>query len=67
MKFPTTNKIHKDKPVEEQFGENAKALEELLSNINWYYLSKAYFIGLGVFLTSLFLIIVIIRLALNIF
>ena len=66
MKFPATNKIHKEKPVDEQFGENAKALEEMLSKINWFYLNKIYFAGLGVFLVSIFLIIVVIRLALNI-
>lgn len=67
MRFPQTNKIHQEQPIDERFGENAKALEEILSKINWRFLLKVYFAGLGVFLLTLFLIIVIVRLALIIF
>lgn len=66
MQFPRTNKIHK-KEIEEQVGDNLKILEEKLQATNWKYLLKIYGIFFGILLGSIFFLIVVIRLALNIF
>lgn len=65
MKFPSTNKLHKK--FSEQFGENAKLLEERIASLNWKVWAKAYAIGLSVFLATLFLIIATVRLANKLF
>lgn len=66
MQFPRTNKIHK-KEIEEKVGDNLKVLEEKLQTTNWKYLLRVYSILFGVLLGSIFFLIVVIRLALNIF
>lgn len=64
MKFPVTNKIHRD--LHESFGENAKLLEEKLQKLNWRYFLTIYFAALGVLLVTAFALIVVVRLALSI-
>lgn len=67
MNFPQTNKIKQTQNTEDKFGENVKALDEILNKINWRFFAKVYFSLLGVLLISLFLIIVIVRIAFLIF
>jgi len=63
--FPRTNKIHRE--IEEKVGDNLKLLEDRLKTINWIVFLKSYFSFFGVLLVSIFLLIVVIRLASNIF
>ncbi len=65
MDFPQTNKVHQD--LNEQFGDNAKLLEEAAKKIDWQFFTKLYFAGLGVLLVSIFALIVVIKAALAIF
>lgn len=65
MKFPSTNKIKKP-VIDQNAGENLALLEQKIQKANWRYLLKAYAVILGVVLVSLFLLIVVIRLALSI-
>lgn len=65
MDFPQTNKVHRD--LNEQFGNNAKLLEEAAKIVDWQYFIKLYFAGLGILLVSLFALIVVIKAALVIF
>lgn len=62
MNFPKTNKIHRT--FEEQVGDNAAALEELLNTFQWKLWLYRYMAVFGVFLVSLFLVIAVVRLAL---
>lgn len=65
MRFPETNKIHQN--FEESFGMNAQLLEEAMKRAHWRYIIGVYFAGLGIFLVTMFLLIVVVRIALNIF
>ena len=65
MLFPNTNKIHQD--INARFGENAALLEEKMKQVNWRYFSKAYSIALGIFLASLFALIITVKFALWLF
>ena len=65
MDFPRTNKIHQD--LNEQFGDNAKLLEDVAKKIDWHFFTKLYFAGLGVLLVSIFALIVVIKAALVIY
>lgn len=67
MDFPRTNKIHQERPVNEAFGDNAKLLETAMKQVDWRYMRKAYIIGFGTLLVSLFLLIVVVRAAFVIF
>lgn len=64
MDFPETNHI---KQSQEKFGNNAKLLEEQAKQINWDLLTKTFFKFYSLFLISLFLLIVTVRLANKIF
>jgi len=46
------------------FGQNAKVLEKIDSEVNWVRIGKMYAVGFSVFVASLFIIIVAIQLAL---
>lgn len=61
MRFPATNKFK-----QRTFGENAKLLEELAARPDINKVIKAYFVGLGIFLITIFSIIATVRLALAI-
>ena len=65
MKFPPTNKY--DQNLEDKFGENAKLLEEFLNRIQWKVIAYHYWVFFGQFLLSIFLLIVIVRLAMVLF
>lgn len=65
MRFGETNKVHQD--INKNFGDNADLLEERLKEINWRYFGKVYGIGFGVLIASLFLLIVVVRVAFMIF
>lgn len=62
MDFPRTNKI--PQLITEKVSDNAKLLEELYDAINWKKLLYFYMRVFGIFLVSLFLVIVVVRLAL---
>lgn len=62
MQFPKTNKIHRD--LETVVGENAKLLQELLDSIQWRRFLNYYCAFFGVFLASLALTIIVVRLCL---
>lgn len=64
MLFPDTNKISQQMP-EDSIESNAKLLEQLLSKANWKRLLSFYFTGLGILLITIFSILVVIRLAIN--
>jgi hypothetical protein len=66
MNLPDTNKVHQDK-IEGAVGDNAKLLEERLSEVNWKKLSRFYFYALGLLMAGLFGIVFSIKLALWIF
>lgn len=66
--FPKGNKYRNpNAPVEADFGDNIKLLEERLESINWKQIGRYYAIGFCTLIVSLFLLIVTIRLALHIF
>lgn len=65
MDFPKTNKIHRD--FESKVGENAALLQALVESVQWRRLFRYYAIGFGVFLASLFLLIVTVRFAMWLF
>jgi len=65
MNFPKTNKLNEGLP--EAIESSAEQLQEHLKRINYRLFTKAYFYGLGIFLITLFSIIVVIRLAIRIF
>lgn len=68
MTFPKGNKYRNpDAPLDVEFGDNIKLLEQRLAGIDWKRLGRLYAIVLGTVLATLFLIIVTVRLALNIF
>lgn len=62
MQFPKTNKIHRD--MGETVGENAALLDELLSAIQWRKFFNYYCAFFGIFLVSLALVIIVVRLCL---
>lgn len=64
MKFPSTNKVHRD--LNESFGDNAKILEEKLRSVEWRFFLKFYAAAFGIAVLSLFVLIVVVRLALTI-
>lgn len=64
MKFPPTNKIHRD--LHSKFGENAQLLEEQMQRINWRYFAKVYAGAFVITIVSLFILIVVVRVALTI-
>ncbi len=68
MDFPQGNKqkppVVLDQP---SFGATAKVMEEHLSRVNWRTFLKAYAIGFGVVVASLFIAIVVIRAAFHLF
>ena len=61
MRLGNTNKIHQD--INENFGDNAELLEQRLKEINWRYFGKIYGIGFCVLLLSIFISIVVVRIA----
>ena len=65
MDFPQTNKPNNK--TKEGFGENAALLEERLTAIDWSVFLKAYAMIFSLLLTTMFLMIVVIRLAFMIF
>ena len=65
--FPDTNKQPQDSEIEGAVGDNAKALENILKRVDWKFLIRAYFIGLGTLLITLFLIIVVVKAGLSFF
>lgn len=65
MRFGETNKVHQD--INKNFGDNADLLEERLKEVNWRYFGKVYGIGFAVVIASLFLLIVVVRVAFMIF
>jgi hypothetical protein len=65
MDFPKGNKLTKG--LTEEVESSAKLLEEHLARINYKLFIKTYFIGLSIFLVTLFSIIVTVRLAKLIF
>ena len=68
MKFPQTNKIkNPNAPIEAEFGDNIKLLEEQLSKTNWKLLGKYYAVAFGILTVSTFILIVVIRFAFKIF
>jgi hypothetical protein len=68
MQFPKGNKhFNPEAPLDVEFGDNMKLLEERLAGTNWRRIGRFYAIGLATLLVSLFLLIVTIRLALHIF
>lgn len=62
-----TNKEHREFKVDSAVGDNAKALELMMKKVEWKYLGVAYGIGLSITLVTIFLLIVVVRLALMIF
>lgn len=69
MDFPRTNKIPQGLPakLKDAVGENAALLQELLDAIQWRKFFHYYCIFFGIFLASLFLLIVTVRFALWLF
>ena len=65
MNFPKGNKL--DKGMPEAIESSAKILEDHLKNINYKVFLRVYFIGLSIFLITLFSIITTVRLAKFIF
>ena len=65
MEFPKTNKLRQS--LEAAVGENAALLQELLESIQWRRFLNYYVAFLGIFLISLFLIIVTVRFAMWLF
>jgi hypothetical protein len=61
MQFPRTNKIRQD--LEDTVGDNAVLLDELLTKIQWRRFFNYYCAFFGIFLASLFLLIVTVRFA----
>jgi len=64
MEFPQGSLVPKN---EMPIADNAKAVEERIKEVDWGYLMKAYAVAWSILLVSVFTMIVIIRLALNIF
>ena len=65
MNFPPTNKLNEGLP--QQVESSAELLQEHLKKVDYKFLAKVYFYGLGIFLITLFSIIVTIRLANSLF
>ena len=65
MNFPHTNKLNEGLP--EQVESSAELLQEHLKKVDYKYLARIYFYGLGIFLITLFSIIATIRLAIKLF
>jgi len=65
MNFPRGNKLSRGLP--EKVESSAKLLEDHLAKLNYRLFIKVYFAGLGIFLITLFSIIVVARLAKSIF
>ena len=65
MIFPKTNKIHQD--VESVVEDNAKMLEELLSQADWRRLVLFFYGGVFMIASAMFILIVAVRLACLIF
>lgn len=65
MKFPHTNKLEDGLP--EAIQSSAELLDEHLKKVDYKLFAKAYFIGLGIFLITLFSIIATVRIAMHIF
>lgn len=68
MQFPKGNKIkNPNAPIEAEFGDNMKLLEERLNSTNWRQIGRYYGMGFAVLTLSLFILIVVIRFAFIIF
>ena len=65
MSLPDSNRHKKD--IKEEFGENAKLLEEQLASINWKVFAKAWAVGLSAVCITVFAILFFARLAFIIF
>lgn len=65
MDFPRTNKISQYIP--DKVSENAQLLEGLLNQIHWRRFFNYYCAFFGIFLVSIFLIIVTVKFALWLF
>ncbi len=62
MRFPDTNKHNQ--AIFERFGTSLDVLDEFLSKIKLRKFTRYYFAFLGIFLITIFSIIVVVRLAL---
>lgn len=62
-----TNKEEREFELDSKVGDNAKALELMMKKIDWKYIGVAYGIGLSIVLVTIFLLIVVVRLAQMIF
>lgn len=65
MNFPPTNKLNEGLP--ETVESSAEILQEHLKKVDYRFLIKTYFLGLGIFLITLFTIIATFRLANSLF
>ena len=65
--FPRNKVRNPNAPLDAEFGDNIKLLEEQLNRTNWKLLGRYYAIGFSVFTLSLFILLVVIRLAFHIF
>ena len=65
MNFPPTNKLNEGIP--EAVESSAELLQEHLKKIDYKFLVRTYFLGLGIFLITLFSIIATVRLANSLF
>lgn len=65
MDNPQGNKIPQD-DIKDITKRKAKIIEEHIEQANWKLLLKTYFIGLGIFIITLFLILFIIDLSFSI-
>jgi hypothetical protein len=65
MDMPQSNRLLKGVP--EAIKGNAEMLQEHLSKLDYKLFLRAYFIGLGIFVITLFSIIATIRLAISLF
>jgi hypothetical protein len=66
MNFPDTNKIRKPE-IEEDMGENVKLLNDFIERHNWKKLINFYRLAFGIVTVSIFVLIVVIRLAFKVF
>jgi hypothetical protein len=66
MNFPDTNKIRKPE-IEEDMGENVKLLNDFIERHNWKKLINFYWLAFGIVTVSIFVLIVVIRLAFKVF
>lgn len=68
MLFPNTNKHRNSSaPVEGEFGDNLKELENRMKQVDWRYIGYAYAIGFSIFIVSIFILLVTVRAAFHIF